>query len=81
MLAYAPPTIQRMSYDDAVLYCQFCNHDGYTDWRMPTRTEYYELHLQYGTKVYKTLSGCWYISHVPVEYVPGYAPALPVRDI
>ena len=29
-----------MSYDEAVLYCTFCTHNGYTDWRMPTKAEW-----------------------------------------
>ena len=28
-----------LTYDEAVLYCLFCNHDGHNDWRMPTREE------------------------------------------
>lgn len=29
-----------MTYDEALLYCQFCNEGGYTDWRMPTLKEF-----------------------------------------
>ena len=29
-----------MTYDEAVLYCQFLDYDGYTNWRLPTRTEW-----------------------------------------
>ena len=39
-IQFAPITIKRLSYDNAVLYCQFLNYDGYNDWRMPTHDEY-----------------------------------------
>jgi|LakMenE18May11ns_1017448.scaffolds.fasta_scaffold9959551_44 hypothetical protein len=28
--------------EDAILYCQFLNYNGYADWRMPTWTEWIE---------------------------------------
>jgi hypothetical protein len=40
MLEIAPVSPTAMSYDDALLYCQFLEHDGYRDWRMPTAEEY-----------------------------------------
>lgn len=40
MLEYAPRSTELLSYDEAVLYCMFCNHDGHRDWRMPTEAEW-----------------------------------------
>lgn len=40
MIELAPVSKKPMSYDEALLYCQFCDHGSYTDWRMPTVTEY-----------------------------------------
>lgn len=37
----APASSKMMTYDEALLYCTFCNHDGYTDWRLPTKSEYF----------------------------------------
>jgi hypothetical protein len=38
MIIKAPPS-NYINYNAAVLYCAFCNHDGRTDWKMPTRFE------------------------------------------
>lgn len=40
MITAAPISANRMSHDEALLYCLFCNHDGHNDWRMPFDTEY-----------------------------------------
>jgi hypothetical protein len=40
MIAVAPESYDVMTYDEAVLYCQFCNYDGHTNWRIPTYNEY-----------------------------------------
>lgn len=38
------PVIQtRMTYDEAVMYCLFCDHNGYRDWRLPTWDEYCQI--------------------------------------
>ena len=39
MIEVAPPS-NAMSYDEALLYCQFLEHNGYSDWRMPTKQEW-----------------------------------------
>jgi hypothetical protein len=31
----APESKQKLTFSEALLYCHFCNHDGYTDWRLP----------------------------------------------
>jgi hypothetical protein len=36
----APRTDTYLSYSEAVLYCKFFKHSGFTDWRLPSRSEY-----------------------------------------
>lgn len=31
---YAPTSINRMSYDEAIMYCLFLNYNGYTNWQI-----------------------------------------------
>lgn len=33
----APMSENLMTYDDAVIYCFLCTHDGHRDWRLPAR--------------------------------------------
>jgi hypothetical protein len=40
MLEYAPRSEKFMTYNEALLYCQFCNHNDYKDWRIMTRNEW-----------------------------------------
>lgn len=40
MIEKAPSSENLMTYEEAILYCAFCRHDGYSDWRMPTRCEW-----------------------------------------
>jgi hypothetical protein len=28
-----------LTYDEALIYCQFFEHNGFRDWRMPTKQE------------------------------------------
>lgn len=42
----APRSSSLMTYDNAILYCFFLEHNGYTDWRMPTSNEYYRNSIQ-----------------------------------
>lgn len=37
----APRSKNEMTYEEAILYCQFLEHGGYRDWRLPTLDEYY----------------------------------------
>jgi hypothetical protein len=41
MIELAPTSENEMTYEEAVLYCAFCRHNGYNDWRLPTKDEYY----------------------------------------
>jgi hypothetical protein len=40
MIELAPTSEKPMAYDEALLYCQFCNHNNHKDWRMCTVSEY-----------------------------------------
>jgi hypothetical protein len=73
MIVEAPMLKRWLSYDDAVLYCQFCNHDGYTDWRMPTHSEW--LNEMGATNCWhqeRTISGIYH----PVQWF-----VIPVRTV
>lgn len=43
VLEFAPPS-PPLTYNNALLYCAFCRHQGYTDWRMPTPIELINHH-------------------------------------
>ena len=43
MLALAPISEKEMTYSEAILYCTFCQHDDYTDWRLPDRAEWLDV--------------------------------------
>lgn len=42
---HVAPSSAWLSYNDAIDYCNNCNHDGFTDWRMPTFVEHYTAGL------------------------------------
>jgi hypothetical protein len=81
MLEYAP-ILKNMTYEEALLYCQFCDHKGYNDWRLPTFDEcrVYKLYDRFGSMWYKhaykadsfflAIKGFTHVNHV-----------VPVRDI
>lgn len=56
MIEVTPATDNKMSYTEAVLYSIFCNHNGYTDWRMPTQYEWLSD---------DRMLGCWYENRAP----------------
>lgn len=69
MIVYAPRSKNEITYEDAILYCTFCDWDGYSNWRLPTWAEYIKgshigLNAWYDGSVSQLL---WY--------------AVPVRDI
>ena len=45
MIEQAPKAPIDMTFEDALLYCRFCDHGGHNDWRMPTQEEYARVHL------------------------------------
>lgn len=68
MIALAPNSVTEMIYDEALLYCTFCNHDGYSDWRMPTFHEY----------IYTDMINGWYLTATDMA---ASWPITPVRDV
>lgn len=40
MIEIAPRSLNDMSFEEALLYCIFCDHAGHKDWRLPTSKEY-----------------------------------------
>lgn len=71
MIELAPRTENEMTYDDAILYCTFCTHNGYNDWRLPTRDEYQDNN---------GLIMSWYINRIITHDICMWC-ATPVRDI
>lgn len=72
MIALAPMSRKLMTYNEALMFCAFCNHDGYTDWRMPTGDEHAHCFDVIG----------WHL--LDPEYADGLtytSVVVPVRDI
>jgi hypothetical protein len=86
MIQLAPSSPNIMSYDEALLYCQFLTHSEYNDWRLPTRDEYWR---------HAGLDCCWFegrnhydnaaisIVSTPMGSIlfDNRAYAIPVRDV
>lgn len=69
----APETENLMTYDDALLYCQFLEYDGYRDWRMPTEEEWINLdHIQLMS---------WWRDDVNIKNDGIFLSVVPVRDV
>lgn len=51
MFDIAPTSEKSLTYEEAVIYCAFCRHNGYSDWRMPTKQEYEKISKLYGWMV------------------------------
>jgi hypothetical protein len=71
MIEVAPITYVKLTYEEAILYCQFLEHNGHRDWRMPTYEEYYH-DKNIGAK------WSWYVGRHPT-YPTGCV--YPVRDV
>ena len=69
MIALAPRSEYRMTYEEAILYCQFLEYDGHRDWRIATSEEY-STQLTTG----------WYLND-PVQQTNYSYYVIPVRDI
>jgi hypothetical protein len=88
MIELAPITQNKMTYVEAILYCQFLVHLGHRDWRLPTTEELIELNQH--LPAFKELEGViapdavsslyryWYNNH---PYPAIKRVVLPVRDI
>jgi hypothetical protein len=70
MIEFAPSTKHEMTYDEAILYCQFLEYNGHTDWRLPTQNEYRNQSAILG----------WYTDREIDAYFY-YWTVTPVRDI
>jgi hypothetical protein len=57
MIEIAPRSENAMTYDEAILYCQFLDYKGHTDWRMPTLDETIRHHGWYVDSKSKLLWG------------------------
>lgn len=74
---WAPPSTSAITYDEAVLYCKFCNHGGYIDWRLPV---YYEWQL-IGKQVTNIHHYPWFAGYDAYYSSDSVYFAVPVRDI
>jgi hypothetical protein len=69
MIELAPKSNTMMTYDEAILYCQFLEHNGHNDWRMPTKAESDSTEKIWG----------WFQGR---SVIPGHkAVVQPVRDV
>ena len=59
-----------MTYNNAILYCQFLEYRGHNDWRMPTKEECDDYHI---------ISWCRTI--IQFDRDDGDWAIVPVRDI
>ena len=57
MIEQAPMTANAMTYEEAAMYCFFLEHNGYRDWRLPTRDEYCQTSNLFG----------WYTGRLGLE--------------
>jgi hypothetical protein len=71
MIEVAPESKNRMTYNEAIIYCQFLEHNGHTDWRMPTRHEYRSNMM---------ISG-WYQDRASQIHTSILWVVVPVRDV
>lgn len=80
MIQAAPPTNDDMTYEEAIVYCQFCTHNGYTDWRLPTWDEC----CSSASNIYFRINSkfCWYSDIKRFTFHPHpNRKVIPVRDI
>lgn len=70
MIEVAPESDRVMSYNEALLYCQFLDYDGHQDWRMPTEDELSGDASNWG----------WYLGDVDAEFIANIT-VTPVRDV
>jgi hypothetical protein len=72
MIEFAPRSSKLMTYDEAVLYCQFLDYGGHKDWRIPTHSEWlYEMGA----------TNCWHQERMHLPYHPVQWFVIPVREI
>ena len=83
MIELAPQSEKIMTYEEALLYCSFLDHDGNRDWRIPTFEEWIEHRFDVSPKdkLYR-----WYVGRdqgAPTlnDLLPHKWFVAPVRDI
>ena len=72
------PAVYSLTYDEAVMYCFFLEHNGYRDWRMPTMYEFlFTLSLPDSYDIW-----VWYIGRDSIVSSPSTRHTLiPVRTV
>ena len=66
MIEFAPRSKNVMTYDEALLYCQFLDYGDHKDWRLPVEDEYSSNNMH-----------CWYLN----DTESGIWSVVPVRDV
>ena len=73
MIDIAPSSSNTMTYEEALLYCQFLEYDGHRDWRMPTEEEWINLdHIELMS---------WWFDDINIKNDDIFLSVVPVRDI
>ena len=72
-LQWGIKTENRMTYDEAVLYCQFLKEDGYGDWRLPTKDEFVYDWCRFNHVI-------WHADHLLADQVVITYQVCPVRE-
>lgn len=72
MIELAPILENEMTYNEAILYCQFLEYKGYSDWRLPTKDEYFAED--------EIVTGCWNTGWYNDAMI-GSRTVCPVRDV
>ncbi len=85
MIELAPTSENEMTYEEAVLYCAFCRHSGYNDWRLPTKEEYYadaEISIEHTMAWYSQALNDIHHWWTPMHSTDCYLMTVfPVRDV
>lgn len=72
MLEAAPMSDQEMTYEEAILYCQFLKYNEHSDWRLPTKDEYFTED--------EIVTGCWNTGWYN-DVMTGRRTVCPVREV
>ena len=70
MIVKALKSNNKMTYEEALLYCQFLDYHGHSDWRMPTHSEW----------IINDMAWCWFGGRGTIGVFHTYY-VLPVRDV
>lgn len=70
MIEFAPVSVNKMTFGEAIMYCTFCNHCGYSDWRLPTWEEYQWYDMR-----------GWYWDNIWFDNFKFMSVVTPVRDV